>query len=401
MKVIIIGNGIGGVMVASKLRTQEPDPAKLEIDIYTREAFEYYSRIRLPEICATQMSAEDLEVYKPEWYKKKNIQVFKNQEVVKIDRATKQLLLKGGKQEKYDKLVLAMGSDSFKLPIKNGELDGIFTIREYGDADTIRRYITAGTKHAIVIGGGLLGLEAARNLRKAKIETLTIIEIFPRLLPRQLDEEGARILKKIIERLGCTIILGAQVAEFTGDRRVKGLRLKDGRELPAETVLISAGIKPRIALAKEAGLTVNKGIVVDDHLRTNDKDIFVAGDLVEFQGIVWGIIPAALDHAPIIANNILGKDHVTYKQTIPQNTLKVVGINLTSMGKVTFDDGHENEYMIIKKTDDTKERYEKYVVKDGKLVGSILLGSKDNLSWLTQKIGKDITEKEIKDRLMW
>jgi nitrite reductase (NADH) large subunit len=401
VKVIIIGNGIGGVMTASKLRTMEPDPAKLEIDIYTREAYEYYSRVRLPEVCATLMSAEDLAVYKSEWYEKKNIRVFKNQEVAKIDRAAKEIVLKNGKREQYDKLVLAMGSDAFKLPIKNADLDGIFTIREYGDADTIRQYITRGTKHAVVIGGGLLGLEAARHIRAAKIDTLTIIEVFPRLLPRQLDEEGARILKKVIERLGCTVILGAQASEFCGDKQVKSLRLKDGRELPAETVLISAGIKPRIALAKDAGLTVNKGILVDDHLRTNDKDIFVAGDLVEFNGMVWGIIPAALDHAPVVANNILGNEHIKYKQTIPQNTLKVVGINMTSMGKVTFDDGHENEYTILKKTNEKKERYEKYVVKDGKLVGSILLGSKDNLGWLTQKIGKEITEKEIKDHLNW
>ncbi len=388
-------------MTASKLRTAEPDPKKLEIEIYTREPYEYYSRVRLPEVCATMMSAEDLEVYKPEWYEKKNIEVFKNQEVEKIYRATKEIALKSGKRETYDKLVLAMGSDAFKLPIKNTDLDGIFTIREYGDADNIRQYITKGTKHAVVIGGGLLGLEAARHIRKAKIDTLTIIEIFPRLLPKQLDEEGAGILKRIIERLGCTVILGAQVVEFCGEKQVKSLRLKDGRELPAETVLISAGIKPRIGLAKDAGLTVNKGIVVDDHLRTNDKDIFVAGDLVEFGGMVWGIIPAALDHAPVVANNILGNDHIKYKQTIPQNTLKVVDIYLTSMGKVTFDDGHENEYTIFKKTDENKERYEKFVVKDGKLVGSILLGSKDNLNWLTQKIGKEITENEIKLRLTW
>lgn len=388
-------------MTASKLRTMEPDPAKLGIEIYTREPFEYYSRVRLPEVCATLMSAEDLAVYKSEWYEKKNIQVFKNQEVAKIDRAAKEIVLNNGKREKYDKLVLAMGSDAFKLPIKNADLDGIFTIREYGDADTIRQYITRGTKHAVVIGGGLLGLEAARHIRAAKIDTLTIIEVFPRLLPRQLDEEGARILKKVIERLGCTVILGTQVTEFYGDKQVKSLRLKDGRELPAETVLISAGIKPRIALAKDAGLMVNKGIVVDDHLRSTDKDIFVAGDLAEFQGMVWGIIPAALDHAPVIANNILGNEHIKYKQTIPQNTLKVVGINLTSMGKVTFDDGHENEYVILKKTDETKERYEKYVMKGGKLVGSILLGSKDNFNWLMQKIGKEITENDIKLRLTW
>ena len=401
MKVIIIGNGIGGVMTASKLRGLEPNPEKLTIEIYTREPYEYYSRIRLPEACTKLLSAEDLAIYAPDWYQKRNIQVFKNQEVVKIDRSNKAIILKSGKRENYDKLVLAMGSDAFKLPIKNVDLDGIFTIREYGDAETIRQYITQGTKHAVVIGGGLLGLEAARHMRMANIETLTIIEVFPRLLPKQLDDEGARILKKIIEDLGCNVILGAQVAEFCGEKRVSSLRLKDGRELPAETVLISAGIKPRIALAKDAGLVVNKGVVVDDHLRSSDKDIFVAGDLVEFEGIVWGIIPAALDHAPVIANNILGNEHVKYRQTIPQNTLKVAGINLTSIGKVIFEEGQEKEYIIFKKTDENIQRYEKFVIQQGKLIGGILLGSKENLSWLTQKVGQEVTELEVKDHLRW
>jgi len=182
-----------------------------------------------------------------------------------------------------------MGADSYKPPIGNVDLDGVFTIREYGDADAIRRYIIAGTRRAAVVGGGLLGLEAARHLRTPQLESLTIIEALPRLLPRQLDEVGARLLQRIIERLPATVLLGTQVAEFLGGRRVEGLRLQDGRELAVQTVLISAGIRPRIALARDAGLVANRGIVVDERLRSSDPDIFVAGDLVEYEGHIWGI----------------------------------------------------------------------------------------------------------------
>jgi nitrite reductase (NADH) large subunit len=399
MKVVIIGNGIAGILTASKLRELDSDPENLEIEIYTREPYEYYARIRLPEACASQLTAEDLEIYKPDWYAKKHVQVYKNTEVVEIDRPAKEIVLKNGTRVEYDKLVLAMGSDSFKLPIPNADLHGVFTIREYGDAEAIRSYLTEGTRHVVVVGGGLLGLEAARHLRNADIDTMTIVEIFPRLLPKQLDADGARLLQTTMERMGCECITGAQIEEFVGDKQVESVRLKDGRELPAETVLISAGIKPRIQLAADTGLEVNRGIIVDEHLRSTDEDIYVAGDLVEFEGIVWGIIPAAMDHAPVIANNIVGNEDVHYRQTIPRNTLKVAGIDLTSFGKVTFDDGGEEEYEIISKIDEDAERYEKYVLKDGMLVGSILLGSTENLKFVTDHIARKMTREEIESQL--
>ena len=180
---------------------------------------------------------------------------------------------------------------------------------------------------------------------------------------------------------------------------MRGLRLADGRELPAETVLISAGISPRIAMAREAGLTVRRGIVVDENLRTSDPHVWAAGDLVDFQGIVWGIIPAAMDHAPVVAPNILGRGPVAYRQTIPQNTLKVAGISLTSIGKVTFEEGEEKGFQVIQKLDEPAGRYEKYVLRDGVLAGCILLGSRVNFGFATQRVGKPVTAEEIAARL--
>ncbi len=234
-------------------RFSEPRRRVYAVEVYTREPYEYYSRIRLPELFRSGLSAEQLAIYRPGWYEGGSIQV------------------------PYDRLVLAMGSDSYRPLIPNSGLSGVFTVREYGDAEAIRGYMQAGTRHAVVIGGGLLGLEAARQLHGPELESLTVLEAAPRLLPRQLDETAAALLQ-----------------------------LSDGRELPAETVLFCVGVIPRIGLAREAGLAVRRGMIVDAGLRSSDPDIFVAGDLVEFEGVVWGIIPAALEHAPVVAANLLG-----------------------------------------------------------------------------------------------
>jgi nitrite reductase (NADH) large subunit len=399
LRVVIVGNGIAGIMVAARLRSLEPDESRVQIEIYSREPFEYYSRIRLPEIFSSPLSAQDLEIYKPEWYAEKHIHVYKNQDVVRIDVAERRILTRNGTAIAYDELVLCMGADSYKPPIQNGELDGVFTIREYGDADAIRQYLSAGTRHAVVVGGGLLGLEAARFLQVPEVESVTIVEIMARLLPRQLDERGSEMLQNMIEGPRLTLRLGVEVSAFLGDREVRALRLADGSQLPAQTVLISAGISPRIALAKAAGLAVRKGVVVDDRLRTSVEHIWAAGDIVEYQGIVWGIIPAAMDHAPVVAANILGRDPVAYRQTIPQNTLKVAGINVTSMGKIHVGKSEEGRYQVIDKADDVKKRYEKYVLENGMLVGCILLGSRDNFGFATERIGKPVTKEEVRIRL--
>ena len=403
LQVVIVGNGIGGVMTAARLRQLEPDPGKLAVEVYTREPYEYYSRIRLPELFHSGLTAEQLAVYRPGWYEERAVQVYKNQEVVRLEREAKRVVLKSGVRVPYDRLVLAMGADPYRPRIPNSELSGVFTVREYGDAEAIRGYVQAGTRHAVVIGGGLLGLEAARQLSGPGLESLTVLEAAPRLLPRQLDEPAAALLQRILERLPCTVLLGNRAVEFHGERAVHGLRLADGRDIPAETVLFCVGVVPRVGLAREAGLEVHRGIVVDSSLRSSDPDVFVVGDLVEFEGVVWGIIPAALDHAPVAAANLLGRGPAVYHQTIPQNTLKVAGIHLTSIGQVTFDSapggappaGTEE----IARLDPAAERYEKYVLRDGRLAGAILLGSRQNVAWVNGRIGKETSAEEIRARL--
>ena len=399
MKVLIIGNGIAGVSVAGALRKLDPDPARLSIEIFTREPYELYSRIRLPEIFRSRLEPDDLQMYQPGWYEQRGIQVHKNRKVARLLRAEKKILLEDGEQASYDKLVLCMGASSARPPIPSCDLEGIFTIREYGDADALRRYLQAGTRQAVVLGGGLLGLEAAHHILSPALERLTVIEQAPRLLPRQLDETGASLLQRLVERWPCRVLVGTSVSEFLGRGKVEGVRLVDGRELPAQTVLISAGIRPRIELAREAGLVVNRGIVVDSRLRSSDPDIYVAGDLVEFEWVVWGIIPAALDHAPVVAHNLLGSPGAqVYQQTIPQNTLRVAGIELASIGKVVLDG--EGGFEVVQRYDERQERYEKWVFLQRRLVGALLIGSRENLAFARRSLGRELDPAAVRS-LPW
>ncbi len=394
MNVLIIGNGIAGVNVAGALRKLEADPDRLSIDIYTKEPYELYSRIRLPEIFRSRLDFSDIEMYQPGWYEQRHIRVHKSQEVVRLERGDRRVVMGDGRELPYDKLVLCMGADSACPPIPNAGLEGIFTIREYGDADALRRYLQAGTRQLVVVGGGLLGLEAASNLRSPALEKLTIIEQAQRLLARQLDATGAAMLKRLVEKWPCEVLTGNSISSFLGRGRVGGVRLADGRELPAQTVLISAGIRPRVELAREAGLVVNRGIVVDSHLRSSDPHIYVAGDLVEFEWVVWGIIPAALDHAPVVAHNLLGaQGELAYRQTIPQNSLKVAGIELTSIGNVNLED--EPGYPVVRRQDEPGERYEKWVFQNGRLSGCILLGSRVNLAFARRSVGREVDPAEV------
>jgi nitrite reductase (NADH) large subunit len=395
LRVAIVGNGVAGVMVASRLRALAPSPAALEITLYAREPHQYYFRVRLPEVFASAATAEDLAVYKPAWYADRSIRVLTGEEVARVDPAARRLFTASGREAAWDELVLCTGADCFKPPIPGIDKRGVITVREYADADAVRARLDGRTRQAVVVGGGLLGLEAAHHLRAARLESVTIVEVAPRLLPRQLDAPGAAMLRRAVESAGCAVVPGAQVAEILGDEEVRGQRLADGRELPAQTVLVSAGIAPRVGLARAMGCEVRRGIVVDEHMRTSVPHVWAAGDAAEFQGVVWGIIPAAMEQAPVAAAGILGDAAAVYRQTVPQNTLKVAGVNLTSIGKAILEPAEEALHRVVAKADDERLRYEKYVLRDGTLVGCILLGSRENYGFATGRIGKPVTEEEI------
>ena len=387
LKVVIVGNGVAGITAARNIKDQNSDAL---VSVYTNENHQYYPRPRLYQVLSGEAKPQELYLFSEEWYKKRGINVQLNTKASSIDIARKELLLENGTKVKYNKLLLANGGYSFVPPIKGAEKTGLFTLRTMRDALNIKEY-TRKTKKVIVIGGGLLGLEIAYSLKKLS-QQVVVVELFPRLLPRQLDLDGATILKNRIESYGINFVLGAKTVEILGKQTVSGILLDSGETISGDLILISAGIRSNTGLAQEAGIKLNRGVIVDGHMRTSANDVYAAGDVAEFNGRVYGIIPAALEQAKVAAANMLGNEQSVYTGTIPSNTLKIVDIDLTSMGIVNPEE--PKKYEEIKKTDNKKGVYKKLVLDKGKIVGAILLGDTKGIisikKLMTQKT--DITK---------
>jgi len=366
-------------MVAKELRQRESDQAALGILVVSREAYPYYSRIRLPEVLAGGgSSAESLSLYKPRWYAERGIELRLCQDVVSIDREGRRVLLSTGAELGYDVLVLALGSEPARPEIRGAFLPGVFAMREFDDAARLRDWAASHPGPALVLGGGLLGLEAARHLMDGGVGELTVVEAAPRLLPRQLDAHGAAILRSLLEKGGMRFVVGAKAAAFEGADRLEALALageglasEGGGRVAASSALVSMGVRPRVGLARAAALATNRGILVDEGLRTSDPSIYALGDCAEFGGACLGIIPAALEQAPACAAAILGDRSAPYRGTVPSNSLKVAGIDLSSAGAVEAPAGAEEL-----RSEPGPGRYERYLLLEGKLAGAIVIGDK-------------------------
>jgi len=392
MHMVIVGGGVAGVTAARTIREND---SKAKISVYADENHLYYPRPRLYEVLSGEAKPQEICMFSGEWYGKRGIKVHLNKKVLGVDAAKKEILLEDRSRVNYDKLLLANGARSVIPPIKGVEKTGVFTLRSIRDALIINEY-TKKTRKAIIIGGGLLGLEFAASLRKLG-QQVEVVEIFPRLLPRQLDQDGATILKDQIEARGINIVLGVKTEEILGKETVSGILLGDGKELSGNLVLISAGVKSNTELAVEAGIKVDKGIVVDQYLQTSVDDIHAAGDAAEFEGRVYGIIPAAVEQAKIVAVNMLEKEKQSYKGTIPSNTLKIVGIDLTSMGIVNPEGP---QYEEIRKIDKRKGVYKKIVLEQGKIVGAIILGDTRDVTPIKKLMDQKTDVAKYKDSLL-
>jgi len=268
------------------------------------------------------------------------------------------------------------------------EKDGVFTLRTLDDALTIKACAQEGSR-AIVIGGGLLGLETARALHTTGLK-VTVIEFFPHLLPRQLDAQGAEVLQSLLEAQGLKIVTGGKTEAILGDGRAKGVRLQDNRVIAGEMVIFSTGIRSEVALALAAGLEVNRGIVVNERLQTSADDIFAAGDAAEFEGRVYGIIPAAIEQARVAATNMVAPGSDTYAGTLPTTTLKVAGAELTSVGESVAQAEESDQ---LRRVDLAAGRYRKLVLRDGRIVGAISLNDRKRAGLITRLIeqGADVS----------
>lgn len=290
-----------------------------------------------------------------------------NTAVSSVDKDKKQVITAHGRAIAYDKLLLATGGISFVPPIPGSDKQGVFTLRTIRDADRIINY-AEGKKRVILIGGGVLGLEAGNSLRKIGHE-VTVIEFFPRLLPRQMDPAGADILRTQMEGMGFSFYLGAKTKEITGGERAERVILEDGTVIQGDLVIISAGVRPRAELPEKLGMTMNKGVMVNDRMETEAKGIYAAGDLIVHRDRFYGIWPAAEKQGEVAGINMAGGT-ASYEGTTISNVLKVVGIDLAAAGDID-DDGVQDS---IVHEDRENYIYRKMVMQDGILAGCILYG---------------------------
>lgn len=391
MRVIIIGNGLAGTIAAKTLREQD---RTVEIDVFADEKYHYYPRPNLIEFLAGNLPLERIFAFPEEWYSEQNVNVHLEKPGIRIFPDSKEIEVAGGKREKYDFLVLANGSLAFVPPIKGAEKQGVFTLRTLDDAFEILDYLK-DRRRVTVIGGGLLGLETARAVKSRDVK-VEVVEFFGHLLPRQLDPQGGSLLKGQIEKMGINVHLGLACEEVLGQDSITGLRFKGGREIQTDVALVAAGVRPNLRIAQEAGLETDRGLVVDDYLQSSHPDIWAAGDITQHAGRVYGIIPASFNQARIAALNVLGQRQ-KYEGTIPSNTLKVVGIDLTSVGMVNPED-ESFEELRVENAD--KGTYKKIVVKNGEVCGLICIGTKKGVSEISRLISRKANVEKWKDSLL-
>lgn len=376
MHAIIIGGGVAGITAALELSRRNFG----EIDVYSDEEYPYYYRPQLTEFLAGELTLDKLFRRKLDWYEERHIHIHLNSPATQVDTAAKTVTIKGAEVVPYDKLLLAMGSRPSLPPIPGCDKLGVFTWRTLTDSLEIEKSAVACSQ-TFVIGGGLLGLEAARGLL-GFCPHVTVLEFFPRLLPRQLDVAGAALLQSFVESLGIRVIVDAKTEAILGDAHVSGVRLKDGREFPAWTVLVAAGVRPEATLAQQAGLQVERGVVVDEHMATSAPDVYAAGDVAVYKGYSWAIAPIAQAQARVAAANMAG-DGMAYDVVVPSTTLKVVGIDVSSVGIVNPE---AEGYCECHNLDRGAGTYKKIVLRDGIIVGCIVINDRALAKELEKKI---------------
>ena len=371
----IIGGGIAGTTAAEAIREQD---SAGDIHLFETEASRLYSRILLPNYLAGRSAKEGLVIRNEQWYTDRKINLNTEATVASIDKDAKKVLLSENSAQPYDKLLLATGARSFVIPFPGHELPGVLSMCTIDDVEKLKQE-AEGEKNAVVIGGGLLGLEMASGLSHLGLN-VTVIEIFPWLLPRQLDKEGGDVLKTILEEQGLDFRLDAKVASINGTNHVESIQLEGGEQLATKVILVSAGIRPNLDLAKEAGIQVDKGIVIDDSAATSHPDIFAAGDCTEHKGRIYGIWPAA-EAQGRVAGTVMGGGTAAFTGIAPSHRLKVSGVDLFSIGEFDKDDENRFERVAGEKT------YRKVVFNSkGNPIGAILIGDLKERSKLSQEI---------------
>ncbi len=389
---VVIGNGMAGCRAVEELLAR--DPARYRVTIFGAEPRVNYNRIMLSPVLAGEKSFDDIVINDADWYAANGIALVAGDPVVRVDRAARTVTTRGGLIESYDRLLIATGSDPFIIPVPGKDLPGVIAFRDMDDVDTMLAAADAGGD-AVVIGGGLLGLEAAHGLSLRGMK-VTVIHLMPTLMERQLDEAAGWLLKQALEGRGQTILTGADTAEIVGDSKVEGVKLKDGTLIPASLVVMAVGIRPSVALARDAGLAVGRGIQVDDHMVTSDPHVLAVGECVEHDGQVYGLVAPLWDMCRSLADGLV-EQPTGYRGSVTSTKLKVSGIDVFSAGDFSGGDGCED----IVLRDASRGVYKRVIVKDDRIVGAVLYGDTADGSWYFDLLKKQEDVSDLRDLLIF
>lgn len=392
-KLVVIGNGMAGAKTLEHLLTIAPD--FYDITVFGAEPHPNYNRILLSPVLAGEMTLQDIVINDRHWYAKHGITLHLGKTVTRIDRKNQIVTADEGTTAAYDRLLLATGSSAVKLNLPGNTLPGVLTYRDIGDTEAMIR-ASETARHAVVIGGGLLGLEAANGLALRGMQ-VTVVHVMPWLMERQLDRDAAAMLQQALEARGVSFRLEAVTTAITGDERVTGVTFQSGESLPADIVVMAVGIRPNVWLAESCGLRVDRGIVVDDTLQTYDPRIYAVGECVSHRGTSYGLVAPLYEMAKVCATHLAAVGSHYYISTVSATRLKVTGVDVFSAGN--FMGTPSSESIVVK--DPVHGVYRKLVIENDQLIGSVLVGDSSAATTYIDMIADKRSVAPLRDQLMF
>ena len=392
-KLVVIGNGMADIRTVEELLKVAPDAH--EITVFGSEPYGNYNRIMLSPVLAGDKTIDDIMLNDEQWYIDNNITLHKGKEVIEIDRVGRKVIAADGTCENYDRLLIATGSNPFVIPVPGHDLKGVVSFRDIHDVDQMLA-AAKQHKHAVVIGGGLLGLEAANGLIQQGM-SVTVIHIMDTLMERQLDAPAAEMLKKSLEERGMNFLMGAQTEAIIGKERVEKVRFKDGTEIYADLVVMAVGIRANFALAENAGIHCERGIVVSDTMQTFDPSIYAVGECVQHRGMTYGLVAPLFEMAKVCANHLAQHGIGRYEGTVTSTKLKVTGIDLFSAGDFTGD--ANTEELVFQ--DASRGVYRKLVVQDNRIKGAVMYGDTIDGTWYFDLMRDETDISDFRENLLF
>jgi NAD(P)H-nitrite reductase large subunit len=392
-RLVVIGNGMAAIRALEELR--ELAPQAYDVTVFGAEPHGGYNRVLLSPLLAGDKRIQDIVTHPPEWYDERGITLYRADAATHIDRVRRCVRSRQGREAPYDRLLIATGSVPIVLPVPGSSLQGVITFRDLQDVDTMLA-ASRTRRHAVVIGGGLLGLEAASGLLRRGLN-VTVVHVHRYLMERELDAHAAEMLRGELERRGLTFRMAAETSQLGGESHVTSVRFADGSELPADLVVMAVGVRPNIELARAAALPCDRGVLVDDTMLTNDPAIYAIGECVQHRGKTFGLVAPLFEQARVCATYLAERGSRGYRGSPPSTQLKVTGIDVFSAGICDARPGSES--LVLR--DSKRGIYKRLVIEQDIIRGAVLYGDVRDSGWYLDLMKEGHNIRSFRDELLF